>query len=263
MLPRKIIPISNPDKKFHEKWHPRRNLLNFPHPWRGVFLGSPNVGKTTIVKNIILRARKPFEEIYIIHCDPSFTEEYNDLGEGCTILERIPQQDEFEGRVKTLVVLDDLEFKFMDKEQKRNLDRLFGYVSTHKNISCCICAQDPFNVPAIVRRCANLWVLWKMTDMDAMATCARRTGMKSLTFKKIFQKLMKEPHDSLWIDLTDKSPMPLRKNGYQAIRTIKSEYQEDSVERSFDLLLSDNQKELDKANTRNEIHNSFLRKRNI
>lgn len=230
MLPRRIIPIDNPDKKWHEKWYNRRNLLNFPHPFRGVFLGPPNVGKTTVVKNIILRANPQFEEIFVVHCDPSFTEEYDDLH--CTILEEIPHQDEFEGKVKTLVVLDDLEFKFMDKDQKRNLDRLFGYVSTHKNISCCLCSQDPFNVPPIVRRCSNLWVLWKMTDMDALATCARRTGMKALTFRKIFQKLMTENHDSLWIDLTDKSPMKMRKNGYIAINEIdKSKDEDEEIER--------------------------------
>jgi len=232
MLPRKIIPIDNPDKTFHESWYKNRNLLNIPHPFRGVFLGPPNVGKTTVVKNIILRAHPQFEEIFVIHCDPSYTEEYDDLGEDCTILEEIPAANEWEGKVKTLVVLDDLEFKFMDKQQKRNLDRLFGFVSTHKNISCCLCSQDPFNVPAIVRRCANLWVLWKMTDLDAMATCARRTGMKSLTFKKIFQKVMPDVHNSLWIDLTTKSPMPLRKDGYLPIREInKSQDEEEEIER--------------------------------
>ncbi len=219
-IPNRIIPIDNPDKTFHEKWNSRRNLLNFPHPFRAVMLGPPNVGKTTVCKNIIMKAHPQFEEIYVIHCDPSFTQEYDDLGDGCIILEEIPHQDEWEGNVKTLVILDDLEFKFMDKPQKRNLDRLFGYVSTHKNISVCLCSQDPFNVPPIVRRCANLWVLWKMTDMDALATCARRTNMKSLTFRKIFQNIIVDPHDSLWIDLTDHTPLKLRKNGYTAIKKI-------------------------------------------
>ena len=221
MLPRKIIPIPNPDKTFHEKWHTNRNLLNFPHPFRLVALGPPGCGKSCTILNIILRARPEFEEIFVVHCDPSYTQEYDQLGEGYTMLETIPSQDEWEGKVKTLVVLDDLEYKFMDKTQRRNLDRLFGYASTHKNLSVCLCAQDPFNVPAIVRRCANVWVLWKLTDMDSMATTARRTGLKSLAFKKIFQKLMNSPHDSLWIDLTDHTPMKLRKNGYKAINLIK------------------------------------------
>ncbi len=216
-LPRRIIPIKNPDKEFHEHWYNGRCLMNIPHPFRCVLLGPPNVGKTTICKNLILRAQPPFQEIFVIHCDPAYTEEYNDLGDGCTVLEDIPSPDEWEGKVKTLVILDDLEFKFMSKDQVRNLGRLFGFVSTHKNISVALTSQDPFNVPAPVRRCANLWVLWKMSDMDALSTCARRTGMKALTFKKIFNKLITEPHDSLWIDMTDKTPLRVRKNCYTSI----------------------------------------------
>jgi len=220
-LPNKIIGIPNPDKTFHEHWYKGRNLINFTHPFRLVALGPPSCGKSCSILNVILRARPEFEEIFVIHCDPNYTKEYDQLGEGYTMLESIPAQDEWEGKVKTLVVCDDLDFKHLDKDQQRNLSRLFGYASTHKNISVCLCAQDPFNVPPIVRRCSNVWILWKMSDMDSMAVTARKTGLKSLAFKKIFQKLMTEPHDSLWIDLTDGSPMKLRKNGYQAINMSK------------------------------------------
>lgn len=215
-LPNVIIPIPNADKAFHEKWNDKRNPLNVIHPFRCVALGPPNVGKTTVVKNIILRAKPQFEKVFVIHCDPDYTQEYDDVGG--EMLSSIPAPDEWDGDCKTLVVLDDLEFKGMSKHQRQNLDRLFGFVSTHKDISCILCSQDPFNVPPIVRRCSNLWILWKMNDMDAMATCARKTGLTSNSFKSIFNNLMKEPKDSLWIDGTDKSPYPMRKNGFTIIK---------------------------------------------
>ena len=215
-LPNIIIPIENADKAFHEKWDKSRNMLNFPHPFRCVALGPPNVGKTTIVKNLILRAKPQFERVYVIHCDPDYTQEYDDVGG--ELLSEIPTPEEWEGECKSLVVLDDLEFKRASKEQQRNLDRLFGFVSTHKNISCILCSQDPFNVPPIVRRCSNLWILWKCSDLDAMSTCARKTGMKSQNFNDIFSQLMKTSKDSLWLDMTDGSPYPLRKNGYEIIK---------------------------------------------
>lgn len=218
-LPNKIIPIENSDKEFHEKWTKSRNMLNIPHPFRCVCLGPPNVGKTTIVKNIVLRADPPFQEIVVIHCDSEYTKEYDDLGE-VEMLNEIPAPEDWEGQVKTLVVLDDLEFKGMNKQQKRNLDRLFGYVSTHKNISCILCSQDAFNVPPIVRRCSNLWILWRCPDLDAMATCARKTGLKAENFNTIFNKLMLESRDSLWLDKTDRSPYPMRKNGFTIIKKI-------------------------------------------
>ena len=229
-LPNKILALSNPDKEFHEKWYISRNMLNIPHPFRCVALGPPNVGKTTIVKNLLLRANPPFQEVVIIHCDSGYTKEYDDIGENIEILNEIPTPEDWEGLVKTLVVLDDLEFKGMNKEQKRNLDRLFGYVSTHKNISCILCSQDPFNVPPIVRRCSNLWVLWRCPDLDSMATCARKTGLKADNFNSIFNQLMLEHKDSLWIDTTDSSPYPLRKNGYTVIN--KGDKEEKGVKKN-------------------------------
>lgn len=215
MLPNRIIPIPNADKSFHETWTKGRNPLNIPHPFRAVMLGPPNVGKTTIAKNIILRAKPQFEKVYVIHCD-SDTKEYDDIG--AEFLEEIPAPEEWAWDCKTLCVLDDLEFKSMNKIQKKNLNRLFGFVSTHKNISVILCSQDPFNVPPIVRRCSNLWVLWKMSDLDALSTCARKTGMKPADFHGIFNKLMTGPKDSLWLDMTEKSPYPMRKNGFKMIR---------------------------------------------
>ena len=62
-----------------------------------------------------------------------------------------------------------------------------------------------------------MWVLWRCPDLDAMATCARKTGMRSGNFNSIFNQLMLEPRDSLWIDMTSGSPFPMRKNGFKLI----------------------------------------------
>ena len=114
-LPNKLIPLPNPDKGWHEHWHSTRNIANFTHPYRMVACGPPGSGKTTTIKNIILRAHPQFEEIVVIHCDGNFTQEYDDLD--VTMMDSIPAAEEWEGKVKTLVVLDDLEYKLMPKEQ--------------------------------------------------------------------------------------------------------------------------------------------------
>lgn len=215
-LPDHLIVIPNKDKAFHEKWYPNRNALDFPHPFRMLCLGPPNVGKSMTIKNIISRCDPDFEKIIVIHCDPEHTSEYSEVDKG-NIIGEIPAPSEWDGAVKTLVILDDLDFKRMSKEQGSNLDRLFGYASTHKNISCILCSQDPFNVPTGVRRCANVFVLWRCPDIDSMARTARKTGIKIDEFRSIFDNLMTGFHDSLWIDLTTKSPFPLRKNGYAQI----------------------------------------------
>lgn len=214
-LPNKLIAMPNPDKKFHEHWDDNRNMLNIPHPYRLVCVGKPNVGKTTVVKNLLLRARPEFEEVFVIHCDGGYTKEYNDID--TEILNHIPPPDSWEGEVKTLVIIDDLDLTNLSKEQKGNLDRLFGYCSTHKNISVVLCSQNFTNIPAICRRCANFFVIWKTNDMDAMSGVGRKSGLKPDKFKSIFYNDMKGHRDSLWIDLTDGSPYPVRKNGFEVI----------------------------------------------
>lgn len=218
-LPRRIIPIENPDKIWHESWHTNRSMLNFPHPTRICLMGPPNTGKTTVIKNLILRSQEPFEDIFVIHCDPEFTKEYDDLD--CTFLDEIPSADQWQGEVKSLCILEDLPFKEMNKDQKRNLSRLFSFVSTHKNMSVYLSAQDGFDIPPIVRRTANVWIIWRSPDIDSMSTIARRTGLSSKHFKRIFDKLMTEDKDSLWIDMTNKSPYRLRKNGFELIRSLR------------------------------------------
>lgn len=219
-LPKEIIPIPNPDKSpWHESWTKNRNMLNIPHPYRIVIFGPPNSGKTTLAKNILLRAKPPFKRIIIIHCDDEYTKEYNDLGD-IDIINIIPDPKDseyFDGEDKTLVILDDLEYEYLPKEQKRNLDRLFGFVSTHKNVSVILNSQNPTNVSPCIRRMSNIWILFKILDMDLLFLLARKIGMKREAFTEIFRKYIKKKHDSLWIDLSDDSPYPVRVNGYTAL----------------------------------------------
>jgi hypothetical protein len=101
VLPRQLLAIRNADKKDHESWDTAGDLLNFPHPFRGVLLGPPNCGKTTTVKNILMRQEPPFKRFYVIHCDGEYTEEYNDV-EG-KLLKDFPEPNQWPGVEKTLV----------------------------------------------------------------------------------------------------------------------------------------------------------------
>jgi hypothetical protein len=215
-LPKKILPIKCADKEgWYERWKPGRDPLNIIHPFRMVLLGPPGSGKTCSLKNVVIRCKPAFERIICVHCAPDSTREYEDID--AEMVGEIPQPEEFDGEEKTFVILDDVDLTAMDKIQKGALDRLFGYVSTHCNVSVCLTSQEAFGIPPIVRRCSNFYVIWRISDADSLKAIGRKVGFKSADFQHIFDKYLREPKSSLWIDLTEHSPFPLRLNGYELL----------------------------------------------
>lgn len=217
-FPEKILVIPNKEKSFHEKWEKDRDLLNFPHPYRILLCSiQPNLGKTNIVKNILLRADPPFKEIFLLHCGEDFQTEYDDVN--YKILKDLPEinSDIFNPKIKTCLILEDENFKFFNKDQLRILDRCYGFISTHRNLSIICCSQSFFDVPPSVRRMSNIYVLWKTKDLDSMKTIGRRCGLQKEELFDLIKKNLIDAHDTLWIDCTKNSPAPIRRNAYETI----------------------------------------------
>jgi len=217
-LPKHIIPFSNSDKGFHEHWTKHRDLLDIPHPFRMLLASKPNGGKTTVILNIVLRVacgERPFEKIIVVHCDPKTTKEYDAIDR--ELRSDIPAPEEFDARRKTLCILEDLNYLNMSKEQKGRLERLYGYASTHKNVSCMLTAQDPFRILPTVRRCTNFFVLWNNSDGDMLKTLAQKIGLEPDRLQTILQRECRGAHDSLWLDFTVDTPAPFRRNGYECL----------------------------------------------
>ena len=215
-LPDEILPMPNSDKQNHEHWYRGRNALDIPAPYRLILAGKPNCGKTCVIKNIIIRACPEFDKIVLLHCDGG--EEYADIG-NLEILDEIPNPDEWNPKgEKLLCIIDDMDVTNLSKEQHANLDRLFGYVSTHKFVSIILATQNFTNIPVCARRCASMFVVWKSPDKDLIGQIGRKTGLPTKEIQQIMQTYLKSPTDSLWIDLTKGSPYPLRINGYKMLK---------------------------------------------
>lgn len=213
-LPNEILKIENADKKFHESWHKGRDICDFPHPVRIGILGKVGLGKSTIAKNIFLRSQasdNPYEQLLIIHGSDS-TKEWDDL-EPTMILNDIPDpQDLTQNDKKTMIIIDDFEMSGLPKQSLKNLSSLFRFVSSHHNISIIICYQSFFQVPAIIKKCCNVFIIYRPNDRDELGTIARRVGMTKKDMLYIFDNFMKEKRDTLCIDMTENSPAELRKN---------------------------------------------------
>ena len=158
--PKRIVAIKNKDKRGHESWNPSRDkdIGNFPSPARILLLGPCGVGKSTLIKNLILHQRPRFEEVVLIHEDAEFTREYDDL-DVTEKLSDVPGIDywEYDGPyIKRAVIIDDLELTSAKKDRMKNLAILFRYCSTHKGLTIYFSHQSFFDVTSLVKKMANI-----------------------------------------------------------------------------------------------------------
>jgi hypothetical protein len=216
-LPDRILAMPCLDKVgWTESWTPGRNLLNIPHPFRGAFCGPPSSGKSTSIKNIIIRSSPVFDEILVVHFDTENSIEWDDVG-GCTIIGEIPDPLSFDRDSKRLLILEDLNLKSLPKEDKEKVNRLFGYTSSHCNLSVVITAQNPIDIPVSARRMSNLFVLYKCPDIQSVSLMASRTGIKAKDLHYLYNTKATGIHDSVWIDISQNSPGYVRINGFDVI----------------------------------------------
>lgn len=214
----KLMVFENRDKKFHEKWTRKRNMIDFPHPFRMINVGIPNSGKTTNTLNVIAMnamSKKPFEKIYLLHNDPGQTE-YRLVD--TKHLTEIPIAQDFDRTKKNLLIIDDFPVRGLKGKAKENLNRLFGSVSTHNNLSIILSTQDPMDIPVDISRMANIFVVSKFPDINQRRAMAHRMGVNSKTFDKLQKKyLLGKKHEFLWYDGTDDSPSIIRLNGFKKL----------------------------------------------
>ena len=215
-----LCDIKNADKGFTEKWNKTRakDLANFPHPSRVCLVGPPSVGKTFMIKHLLLHQRPMFKEAYVIHADSNETHEYDDL-DVTMMMDEFPTIDFWDGKVKTLCIIDDVEFSNLSKDQSARLNKLLRYGSSHKNVSIYISNQNFFELPSLVRKLCNVFILWKPRSTMELKLIANRVGMKPAELEGIFENICNEFRDSLTIDLHYKSPAKLRKNIFQKIKS--------------------------------------------
>lgn len=215
-LPQKMIYLSNIDKKFQEKWSKDRDPLNIPHSFRMAICGRPNSGKSTVIKNIIMRINPSFDNIFLLHCDP-MTQEWNDIPMLIKLSDLPPPDWWSQFRTsKNLLIIDDWDLK-LKGEAATNLERCFGYVSSHCSLSIMITQQNFFYFPTAVKKNCNVFVCCaRPHDLDALYCLGRRLGYNKRKMEAISNHAWKDDRrNSLWIDETSNSPYPMRINGYE------------------------------------------------
>jgi len=221
-LPSKLMVFDSADKADHETWDcpPNRGMAQFPRPWRCINIAGVSCGKTSLTKNLIIHG--DFDRIVLIHLDPD-TQEYEDLDlPDEDIISEIPgieffdppEPDDPNEEPKpwyTLVVMEDLDFD-QNKYEKAAASKLFRYISTHRNVSCCLNFQNFTSLPPIVRRLSNIFDVYRMDDLVQADIVGRRIGLKKGVLQEMINQLCETRFDFITFDKTTGSPWPLRKN---------------------------------------------------
>ena len=110
------------------------------------------------------------------------------------------------------MIFEDLFYKSLPKQERKWLTDYFTTYSTHRYISCYLTAQDLFHqVPTNIRRCCNVFVIFKNIDMNNMRNICAVLNLDYKDIKFIFEKYMTNKYDSLIIDL-NRPDQKLRKN---------------------------------------------------
>ena len=230
-MPSKLMVFDSADKADHENWDcpPNRGMAQFPRPWRCINIAGVSCGKTSLTKNLIIHG--DFDRIVLIHLDPD-TQEYEDLElPPEDILSEIPgieffdppEPDDPNEEPKpyfTLVVMEDLDFD-QNKYEKAAASKLFRYISTHRNVSCCLNFQNFTSLPPIVRRLSNIFNVYRMDDLVQCDIVGRRIGLKKGVLNEMINQLCETRFDFITFDKTTGSPFPLRKNLFEVVREQK------------------------------------------
>jgi hypothetical protein len=198
----KIIVFDCEDKDFQEK-HNNNKLLKLPKSFRCILAGPPSTGKSCVIKNILVNASQ-FDVIYIHHVDP-LSIEYKDVD--YEPLDKIPHISELDPfyieRKNILLILEDLDYKELDRHQRYNLSRLYGVWSSHNGISIISTCQEIFNTSPIMRRLASHIFLFRSKDLNQINTISNRIGLSKKQIEKIFTNYIIDRHDFLLIDFNN------------------------------------------------------------
>lgn len=233
----KLVLIPNVEKSAHEKWTADRDLLDVPCPSRIVICGRPNAGKTSLIHNLILKAHPYYERIFLMHpALKKFDEEEDEEDEQSDDELSIPEYDNinyqplFEfpipkffnnGSKKQLLIVDDVEIRTINKEQKKRLNKIISYASSHYNLTVIISSQDIYSqIPPCVLRFANFVVIWRFNDLRYTRMMLDSIGVSKKDKDQIIDE-MKDygNHEFLVVDNTLDSPHKYRRNGYIKVLT--------------------------------------------
>jgi hypothetical protein len=84
-----------------------------------------------------------------------------------------------------------------------------------------------FRIPKTIKDCCNVFIIYRPTDLDELATLGRRVGLKKDEVRNVFEEFLPHYQDSLLINLIPNCPSKFGKNLFQTLRIDDSDSDSD------------------------------------
>jgi hypothetical protein len=176
--------------------------VRFRHPFTCSIAGPTGCGKSVFTFRLISEANElitPAPE-KIMYCYSEYQSMFNEYPQ-VTFHEGLPNNDEFDGKHRTLLILDD-----MMSEAGEGVSNIFTKISHHRNVSVIFLTQNIFYKSKHSRTMSlnsHYLVMFKNPrDATQIATLARQMHPKKSQFLiDAFSDATKKPYGYLLIDL--------------------------------------------------------------
>ena len=183
----------------------------FRHPFTSIMAGPTGCGKTVFTFRFIKQARElivPAPD-RIMYCYGEYQDVFSDYPE-VEFHEGLPDIDQFDGKQRTLLIIDDLM-----SESGDSVSNIFTKGSHHRNISILFLSQNLFYKSKQNRTMslnAHYLILFKNPrDVTQIATLARQMYVgRSKFLIEAFNDATTKPFGYLLLDLKPDTPEHLR-----------------------------------------------------
>lgn len=208
---KQLYVFENPEKQTHRQ---SEDPMLPDWPFRMLLVGPPGSGKRSTLLCILANLAKMPDRVSVFHLDPE-TEEYDVLDREDSPLqvygpEDPPTFEDFDRAERNLLIVDEVDINALEKKHRSSVERMFGHGSTHRNTAIALCFQSWHKIPPAIRRACTHYILFKSSDKVELAQIALRAGVPKEDLVDIMTNILRDPHDSLWIDLTKNPEDPLR-----------------------------------------------------
>jgi hypothetical protein len=203
--PSDYLVFENPDKR--DAGDVTASELSWP--WRHCIVGPPGSGKRVLLLNQILRMKERPARTVVIHLDKS-TREYDRVADEIyTLDEGFDFTALGDGEQRTLLILDELPWANLKKDQRDALVTLFRYGSTHKNCSIALLYQVFSKIPVEVRRMCSAFSFFPGCDRQELPHMSMAVGVDLLELKSLLC-LTRSRQESITVDTAVPADHPLR-----------------------------------------------------